>query len=84
MVAAYSELISPTGELCTTGKITSNGAQGVVKVGQSVECVVDKLYYRQPVAYADESQKFLIEQGLDMQDGEFPSLLRLRLVDLSA
>jgi hypothetical protein len=64
MVRAYDELTSPTGAVTPDGK--SDGENGVVKTGQSVECVVDKLFYRQPVAYADESQRFLIEQALDM------------------
>ncbi|KIW70103.1 hypothetical protein PV04_02409 [Phialophora macrospora] len=64
MVRAYDELTSSTGAVTPDGK--SDGANGVVKTGQAVECVVDKLFYRQPVAYADESQRFLIEQALDM------------------
>ncbi|ETI19723.1 hypothetical protein G647_08736 [Cladophialophora carrionii CBS 160.54] len=64
MLRAYDELTSPTGAVRDDGK--SDGANGTVKTGQSVECVVDKLFYRQPVAYADESQRFLIEQAVDM------------------
>ena len=70
MVRAYDELTSPSGAVSSDGK--SDGENGVVKTGQSVECVVDKLFYRQPVAYADESQQFLIEQAVDMK-GEFPT-----------
>ena len=61
MVRAYDELASETGEVAQDGK--SDGKNGKVKAGQAVECVVDKLYYRRPVEYADESQKFLIEQS---------------------
>ncbi|OCT49814.1 hypothetical protein CLCR_07079 [Cladophialophora carrionii] len=68
MLRAYDELTSPTGAVRDDGK--SDGANGTVKTGQSVECVVDKLFYRQPVAYADESQRFLIEQAIDM-NGEW-------------
>jgi 15-hydroxyprostaglandin dehydrogenase (NAD) len=60
MVRAYDELTSETGAVAQDGK--SDGKHGEVKAGQSVECVVDKLFYRQPVPYADESQEFLIEQ----------------------
>ncbi|KIX94835.1 uncharacterized protein Z520_09525 [Fonsecaea multimorphosa CBS 102226] len=67
MVRAYDELISETGQVVQDGK--SNGEDGVVKTGQSVECVVDKLFYRRPVEYADESQRFLIEQAFDLKEG---------------
>ncbi|KAK5051487.1 hypothetical protein LTR84_003139 [Exophiala bonariae] len=60
MVRAYEELISEDGAVAQDGK--SDGPNGVVKAGQSVECVVEKLFYRHPVPYADESQEFLIEQ----------------------
>ena len=68
MLRAFSELTHPTGHVSDTA--LSDGIPNTIKIGQSVECVVDKLYYRQPVAYADESQRFLIEQGLDL-GGEF-------------
>ncbi|OAP64370.1 hypothetical protein AYL99_00342 [Fonsecaea erecta] len=67
MVRAYAELISETGRVAQDGR--SDGVDGVVKTGQSVECVVDRLFYRRPVDYADESQRFLIEQSLDLQHG---------------
>ena len=60
MVRAYEELISEDGAVAQDGK--SDGPNGVIKAGQSVECVVDKLFYRHPVPYADESQEFLVEQ----------------------
>lgn len=66
MVRAYDELISETGAVAQDGK--SDGKDGQVKVGQSVECSVDKLFYRDPVPYADESQKYLIEQSF-LPDG---------------
>lgn len=66
MVRAYDELISDTGAVAQDGK--SDGKDGELKAGQSVECVVDKLFYRQPVPYADESQEFLIEQAF-LSDG---------------
>jgi len=61
MVRAYDELISETGTVAQDGK--SDGKDGQVKTGQSVECSVDRLFYRDPVSYADESQKFLVEQS---------------------
>ncbi|OQV00038.1 hypothetical protein CLAIMM_05592 isoform 3, partial [Cladophialophora immunda] len=67
MVRAYAELISEAGRVEQDGR--SEGVDGVVKTGQSVECVVDRLFYRKPVEYADESQRFLIEQSLDLTDG---------------
>ncbi|OAL38988.1 hypothetical protein AYO20_01739 [Fonsecaea nubica] len=67
MVRAFVELISETGRVEGDGK--SEGVDGQVKTGQSVECVVDRLFYRKPPDYADESQRFLIEQTLDLQTG---------------
>lgn len=69
MLRAYDELTSPTGEV--TSITHSDGVLNTVKTGQCVECVVDQLYYRQPVPYADASQRFLIEQGLDVENGKF-------------
>ncbi|KIV97383.1 hypothetical protein PV10_01139 [Exophiala mesophila] len=61
MLRAYDELTDERGRVDKSdGK--SDGEDGVVKAGQSVECVVDRLFYRKPVDYADESQKFLIEE----------------------
>jgi hypothetical protein len=70
MVRAYDELISATGAVAQDGK--SDGANDVVKTGQAVECVVDKLFYRQPVDYPDESQKFCIDGALDVENGRSP------------
>jgi 15-hydroxyprostaglandin dehydrogenase (NAD) len=61
MLRAYDELIDDNGGVQQDGK--SDGEDGVVKTGRSVECALDKLYYRKPVDFADESQKFLIEDA---------------------
>ncbi|KEF57128.1 uncharacterized protein A1O9_07318 [Exophiala aquamarina CBS 119918] len=66
LVRAYDELISDTGTVVQDGK--SDGKDGQVKAGQSVECSVDRLFYRDPVPYPDESQKFLVEQSF-LPDG---------------
>lgn len=66
MVRAYDELISETGAVAQDGK--SDGPNGQVKAGQSVECSVDTLYYRHPVPYPDKGQEFLVEQGF-LADG---------------
>ncbi|EXJ66328.1 uncharacterized protein A1O5_10480 [Cladophialophora psammophila CBS 110553] len=77
MVRAYDELISETGRVSQDGK--SDGVDGEVKRGQSVECVVERLFYRKPVDYADESQRFLIEQSFDLQDGLWWKFARARM-----
>lgn len=61
LMRAYDELIDEKGSIQQDGK--SDGENGVVKTGQSVEVVVDKLFYRKPVEFADESQRFLIEDA---------------------
>ena len=58
---AYDELISEDGKIAQDGK--SDGQDGQVKYGQSVEVVVNNLFYRKTVDYADDSQKFLIEEA---------------------
>ena len=59
---AFSELIDEDGKVEQDGK--SEGEHGVVKTGQAVEVVVDNLFYRKPVEYPDESQRFLIEESI--------------------
>ncbi|KIX07894.1 uncharacterized protein Z518_02548 [Rhinocladiella mackenziei CBS 650.93] len=66
MARAIDELTCEDGHVEQDGK--SNGANGVVKAGQAVGCVVDRLFYRKPIDYADESQRFLIEQAF-LPDG---------------
>ncbi len=63
LMRAYDELIDEKGSIQQDGK--SDGEDGVAKTGQSVEVVVDKLFYRKPVKFADESQRFLIEDAHD-------------------
>jgi len=60
LLRAYDELTDEAGKVEQDG--LSDGIDGKIKAGQAVECVVNKLYYRKPVPYADDSQKFLIEQ----------------------
>ena len=61
LMRAYDELIDEQGGVQQDER--SDGENGMVKIGQSVEVVVDKLYYRKPVEFADESQRFLIEDA---------------------
>lgn len=61
MNRAYDELISEDGRVAQDGK--SDGRDGKVKAGKCVECVIDRLYYRRGVEFADKSQKFLIEES---------------------
>jgi 15-hydroxyprostaglandin dehydrogenase (NAD) len=61
MMRAYDELMAEKGHVVQDGK--SDGKDGVVKTAQTVECVVDKLFYRDPVAPADESQAFLVRES---------------------
>ena len=61
LMRAYDELIDDKGSIEQDGK--SDGENGVVKTGHSVEVALDKLYYRKPVEFADESQRFLIEES---------------------
>lgn len=58
---AFRELIDEEGRVVQDGK--SDGVDGVVKTGQSVEGVVERLYYRKGVESADESQQFLRDQA---------------------
>lgn len=59
---AIQELISEDGAVEQDGR--SDGKNGTIKTGQSIECSVDKLYYRDPVSFADEAEQFAIEQSL--------------------
>ncbi|KAJ9645626.1 hypothetical protein H2204_001207 [Knufia peltigerae] len=61
MNRAYDELISEDGTVQQDGK--SDGRNNKIKAGKCVECVVDRLYYRRGVEFADKSQKFLIEES---------------------
>ncbi|KPI41132.1 Short-chain dehydrogenase 5 [Cyphellophora attinorum] len=63
MVRAFQELIDETGKVQQDGK--SDGKDGVVKTAQSVECALDRLYYREPVAAPDESQAFMVKDSVD-------------------
>lgn len=58
------ELIDEDGRVEQDGG--SDGVDGVTKTGMCVEGVVEKLYYREEVESADESQEFLraqVEEG---------------------
>lgn len=63
MCRAYDELADVAGSVTQDGK--SDGKDGEVKRGQSVECVVDRLYYRTHVPPADESQAFLLRESTE-------------------
>jgi hypothetical protein len=68
LLRAFDELTSPNGTI--TNPSLSDGTPNVIKTGEAVEGVVDKLYYRKPVEYADESQRFCIETAaLDLEGG---------------
>ncbi|ETN42566.1 uncharacterized protein HMPREF1541_01723 [Cyphellophora europaea CBS 101466] len=59
---AYEELVDDHGKVQQDGK--SDGKDGVVKVGQSVEVALDKLYYRKHVEPPDESQRFMVQDSI--------------------
>jgi 15-hydroxyprostaglandin dehydrogenase (NAD) len=63
MMRAYDELIDVGGKVSQDGK--SDGEDGKVKTAKSVECVIDRLFYRTPVAPADESQAFLVAEATE-------------------
>jgi 15-hydroxyprostaglandin dehydrogenase (NAD) len=58
---AFDELIDVEGKVQQDGK--SGGKDGEVKIGQSIECALDKLYYRTHYDPPDESQKFMVEDS---------------------
>lgn len=59
---AFDELTDADGKVQQDGK--SEGKDGVIKSGQSVECALDRLFYRTPYAPPDESQKFMAEDAV--------------------
>jgi len=61
VMRAYDELIDLEGNVEKDGK--SNGKDGEMKTAQSVECVVEKLFYRTHVQPVDESQEFLVKEA---------------------
>ena len=61
IMRAYDELIDGQGNVEADGR--SDGKHGVVKTAQSVECALDRLYYREHVAPPDDSQRFVIEDS---------------------
>lgn len=63
MCRAYDELIDVDGKVKQDGK--SDGKNGVLKTAQSVECVVERLFYRTHVPPADESQAFLLRESTE-------------------
>ena len=60
ILRAFDELIDENGRVERDGK--SSGKDGVVKSGCAVECVIDELFYRDPVEYANASQEWLTDQ----------------------
>lgn len=63
MMRAYDELIEVDGKVVGDGK--SDGKDGVVKTAMSVECVVDKLFYRTHVEPPDESQAYMVKEATE-------------------
>jgi 15-hydroxyprostaglandin dehydrogenase (NAD) len=61
IVRAFNELIDEGGRVEGDGK--SQGKNGIVKAGCAVECSVDELFYREPVEYANASQKWITDQS---------------------
>jgi len=65
VVAAFVECMDEegkTGQGGGGGPVVSDGINGEVKTGQTVECVQDKLFYRAHVDFANESQAWMIGQ----------------------
>ena len=60
VMRAFDELIDEAGRVEQDSK--SSGTDGVVKSGCAVECVVEELFHREPVAYANASQEWLTDQ----------------------
>lgn len=63
MMRAYDELIEVEGKVAQDG--ISDGQDGVVKTAMSVECVVDRLFYRTHVPPPDESQEFMVREATE-------------------
>jgi 15-hydroxyprostaglandin dehydrogenase (NAD) len=61
IMRAFNELIDESGRIEADGK--SQGEDGVVKSGCAVECVIDELFYRDPVQYANASQEWVTDQA---------------------
>ena len=76
------ECISESGEVEQDGK--SDGKNGDVKVGQTVEGVLDRLYYREHTSFADESQEFCCKEATE--DGIWGKVFkeRIRLATMAA
>ncbi|KIV92297.1 hypothetical protein PV10_06749 [Exophiala mesophila] len=55
------ELIDLEGKVNQDGK--SEGQDGVIKVGQVIETARDRVWYRDHIPFADDSQRFCMEQG---------------------
>ena len=77
VVGAFEELLREEGEggdgessrieawdYVKGGMVTvlSDGERGKAKNGECVECTLDRLYYRRPVEYANDSQRWMIEE----------------------
>jgi NAD(P)-dependent dehydrogenase (short-subunit alcohol dehydrogenase family) len=73
ILRAYDELISEDGTVAQDGK--STGKDGVVKVAQSVECNVDRLYYRQIEPYSDEKAEYVMVESAKPEGEWFNTFL---------
>lgn len=80
MCRAYDELTDVEGRVVQDGK--SDGKDREVKSGQSVECVIDRLYYRTHVPPADESQAFLLRESTE--DGLWGKAIREAMGEAAA
>jgi 15-hydroxyprostaglandin dehydrogenase (NAD) len=58
---AFDELIEPEGKVQQDGK--SGGVDGEPKRGQSIECALDRLYYRTHYEPPDESQAYFLQDA---------------------
>jgi 15-hydroxyprostaglandin dehydrogenase (NAD) len=63
MMRAYDELIEVDGKVVADG--ISDGVDGTVKTAMSVECVVDKLFYRTHVPPPDGSQEYMVREATE-------------------
>lgn len=84
MCRAFDELVDVDGKVSQDGK--SDGRQGLVKTAQCVECSVDRLYYRSPVEFPDESQAFCVNEAKEggVWDQGFMAFLKARQMSAGA
>lgn len=74
------EMIDQEGKVEQDGK--SEGTDGVVKVGQVIETARDRVWYRDHIPFADDSQRYCMEQGYK-SDGLWQRAIRGELESAS-